>query len=48
MVNLIKNDVVVGWTNDTLYLSKGQRGVLTFDSYKDFDSARLVQFNVRG
>jgi len=47
-VNLMRNGVVVGWTNDTMYLSRGQRGVLTFDSYQYFDQAQLVKFNARG
>ena len=47
-VNLLRNDVVIGWTNDTMYLSHGQRGVLTFDSYIDADSAQLTEFNARG
>ena len=46
--NLLKNDVVTGWTNDTLYLSKGQKGILVFDTYQDFDTTQLVEFNVRG
>ena len=47
-VNLESNGVVIGWTNDTMYLSRGQRGVLTFDSYQYSDQARLVKFNARG
>ena len=47
-VNLERNGVVIGWTNDTMYLSHGQRGVLTFDSYQYFDQAKLVKFNARG
>jgi len=47
-VNLLRNDVVIGWTNDTMYLSRGQRGVLTFDSYINADSAQLTEFNARG
>ena len=47
-VNLIRNGVVIGWTNDTSYLSKGQRGVLTFDSYQSFDEAQLTEFSARG
>ena len=47
-VNLERNGVVIGWTNDTMYLSRGQRGVLTFDSYQYFDQAQLVKFNARG
>ena len=47
-VNLIRNGVVIGWTNDTAYLSKGQRGVLTFDSYQFFDEAQLTEFRARG
>ena len=47
-VNLERSGVVIGWTNDTMYLSRGQRGVLTFDSYQYFDQAQLVKFNARG
>ncbi len=47
-VNLLKDGVVIGWTNDTAYLSQGQRGVLTFDSYQYFDGAQLTEFNARG
>ena len=47
-VNLEHNGVVIGWTNDTMYLSRGQRGVLTFDSHQHFDQAQLVKFNARG
>ena len=47
-VNLERNGVVIGWTNDTMYLSRGQRGVLTFDSHQYFDQAQLVKFNARG
>ena len=49
-VNIFKDDVVIGWTNDTAYLSKGQKGVMTFakrlpagSSY----SAQLTEFNSR-
>ena len=47
-VNLLRNGVVSGWTNDTLFLSKGQKGVLTFDTYRKFDTAQLTKFNVSG
>lgn len=47
-VNLVRDGVVIGWTNDTTYLSQGQRGVLTFDSYQYFDTAELTEFNARG
>ena len=47
-VNLERSGVVIGWTNDTMYLSRGQRGVLTFDSHQYFDQAQLVKFNARG
>lgn len=47
-VNLLKDGVVIGWTNDTSYLSLGQKGVLTFDSYQWFDSAQITEFNTSG
>jgi hypothetical protein len=47
-VNLVRNGVVIGWTNDTSYLSQGQRGVLAFDSYQSFDNVQITEFNARG
>jgi len=51
-INIVKGGVVVGWTNDTLYLSAGQRGVLTFSKYTDGAggsyTAQLVKFQARG
>ena len=47
-VNLLQNGVVVGYTNDTLFLSQGQKGILTFDTYRSADSMELTKFNVRG
>ena len=47
-VNLMKGDVVVGWTNDTLFLDKGQKGVLTFDTYQSPTSFQLTKFSARG
>ena len=49
-VNLLNKDkTVVGWTNDTLYLSKGQKGILTFStSQEDVTGGEIVEFNVRG
>jgi hypothetical protein len=51
-VNIIRDGVVVGWTNDTLYLDKGQRGILTFQKYGLSNpasyTAQLVKFNARG
>ena len=52
-INILRDGVVVGWTNDTAYLSKGQRGVLTFSKYRlpgspSSYSAQLTEFNARG
>ena len=51
-VNILRDGVVVGWTNETAYLSKGQRGVLTFSKYTPGHGSRytaqLVKFNARG
>lgn len=47
-VNLLQDGVVVGYTNDTLFLSQGQKGILTFDTYKSANSMELTKFNVRG
>ena len=49
-VNVLENDVVIGWTNDTAYLSKGQKGVMTFSKYLPGSgyTAQLVKFNARG
>lgn len=51
-INVLQNGTVVGWTNDTAYLSKGQRGVLTFSKYlPGYGSqynAQLTKFNARG
>lgn len=44
-----KAGTVVGWTNDTLYLSKGQKGVLAFSSHQDdATGGEIVEFNARG
>ena len=50
--NIEKNGVVIGWTNDTAYLSQGQKGVLTFSKYLpgyryEYDFT-LVKFGARG
>lgn len=49
-VNLLDvADTVVGWTNDTLYLSKGSKGVLTFTTHQEnVTTARLVKFSTKG
>ncbi|QNI68489.1 hypothetical protein [Synechococcus sp. BMK-MC-1] len=51
-VNILQNGTVVGWTNDTAYLSKGQRGVMTFAKYlPGYGSnygAQITEFNARG
>ena len=49
-VNFIRNGSVVGWTNDTLYLGYGQKGVLTFQKYglRGGNSTQLVKFSARG
>lgn len=31
--NILERGTVIGWTNDTLHLPKGQKGVLTFGKY---------------
>ena len=45
--NFVKNGSVIGWTNDTLYLDYGQKGVLTFQKYglSGGGSAELVKFS---
>ena len=51
-LNISKNGTVVGWTNDTAYLSRGQKGILTFQKYGLVNGAAytgdLVKFNARG
>jgi len=51
-INVMKNGTVVGWTNDTLFLSQGQKGILTFTKYLPGSGsnyqAQLVKFNARG
>ena len=51
-INVLQNGTVVGWTNDTAYLSRGQRGVMTFTKhlpgYGSNYSAQLTEFNARG
>ena len=50
-VNILKDGVVIGWTNDTAFLSEGQKGVLTFSKYLPGGagqySAQIVKFNAR-
>ena len=48
--NFVKDGTAVGWTNDTLYLGYGQKGVLTFQKYgyRGGGSAQLVKFTARG
>jgi len=51
-INIMHNGVVTGWTNDTAFLDKGQRGVLTFQKYGLSNGAayqaQLTKFNARG
>jgi len=51
-INVLEGGTVIGWTNDTAYLSKGQKGVLTFAKYlPGYGSqyqAELVKFSARG
>ena len=51
-INVMQNGTVVGWTNDTAFLAKGQKGVLTFTKYLPGSGsnyqAQLVKFNARG
>jgi len=48
-INILSNGTVVGWTNDTAYLSLGQKGILTFSTYqKGATGAELTEFNARG
>jgi hypothetical protein len=44
--NLIKDDVVVGWTNATGYGYKGDKVNLTLSTYKDCDSITLTHMNM--
>ena len=50
-INVLKNGTVIGWTNDTAYLSRGQKGVLTFTKYLPGSGsqykAQLVKFDTR-
>ena len=50
-INVMQNGTVVGWTNDTSYLSKGQKGVMTFTKYLPGSGsnykAQLTEFNAR-
>lgn len=51
-INVIRNGVIIGWTNDTAYIDRGQRAVLTFGKYgidnPGQHQAQLVKFNARG
>lgn len=48
-INITSNGTVVGWTNDTTYLSQGQKGILTFSTYQSgVNGAQLTEFNARG
>ncbi len=46
-LNIMQDNVVVGWTNDTAYGDIGQKVVLTFGSSVG-GSGRIVEFNARG
>ena len=43
-VNLDRNGVVMGWTNDTAYGGYGQKVVLTFQSSSGGSTAQLIEF----
>jgi len=43
-VVVLRDGEIVGYIKDTIHLSRGQRGVLTFDSYFDADSVQLTEF----
>lgn len=45
--NLIRDDVVVGWTNATGYGSKGQKVNLTLASFTPYDNIELTHLNLR-
>jgi hypothetical protein len=51
-INVIRNGVIIGWTNDTAYIDRGQRAVLTFGKHgidnPSQHQAQLVKFNARG
>ena len=51
-VNITEGGTVVGWTNDTAYLSQGQKGVMTFSKYlPGYGSsygATITEFKARG
>ena len=51
-INIVRDGVIIGWTNDTAYIDHGQRAVLTFGKYGLNDpgqnQAQLVKFNARG
>lgn len=52
-MNILRGGTAVGWTNDTMYLGYGQKGVLTFQKYGlpgggASYKGRLVKFSARG
>ena len=51
-INIMRDGVIIGWTNDTAYIGRGQRAVLTFGKYglnnPGQHQAQLVKFNARG
>lgn len=46
-LNILQDDIVVGWTNETAYGGRGQKVVLTFGSSTQ-GSGRIVEFTARG
>lgn len=46
-LNIIRDGVVIGWTNDTAYGDSGQKVVLTFGSHLSGEG-RIVEFIARG
>ena len=51
-INIVRDGVIIGWTNDTAYIDRGQRAVLTFGKHglnnPGQHQAQLVKFNARG
>ena len=45
-LNILQNDVVVDWTNDSAYGGQGQKVVLTFGAYTQ-GQGQLVEFSAR-
>lgn len=46
-VNILRDGVIVGWTNESAYANKGDKVVLTFNSEVP-GAARMVKFSASG